>query len=170
MAKRPKRPSDRLQRLYQKLLPRERGLHAELRRIDQTYGTWVAEATGEERESRISQHMHMRDEVLEQLEGIATQRLLRRAAKHPTVIVPEIRRSGKYGQDEHWEQGHATGEWYLKRAAYASVYREIEEAERRRREVWEFRIKIASTVLPWLVALVSVLVSLMLAWRPWKLN
>lgn len=152
-----------------KVLPRERALRAELRRIDRDYEPWVNEVTGAERESRISEHMYMRDEVLEQLEHLATERLCQRASKHPTVVIPRITMTGKYHTDENWERGHATGRWYLKRSASASILREIEEAEKRRREVWEFRIKIAGTVLPWLVALVSALVSLILAW-PWRPN
>jgi hypothetical protein len=106
----------------------------------------------------------MRDEVEEQLDHLATQRLQRRAAKHPTVVIPRITMRGEYHQDENWEHGHATGIWYLKRAAVAAVLRDIEEAERRRREVWEVRLRRASTIFPWLIAILSSVVSLLLAW------
>jgi len=167
-------PSTLLWRLYVRMLPREYGLRAELRRIDRIYNPYVAEAKEDERESRIGEHMHMRDEVQEQLEHLKTVRLGRRAAKYPTVVMPRITMSEKYPGtthhfDKNWERGRTTGKWYLKPDAYASICREIEDAEKRRREIWEFRIKLAGTVLPWLVALVSVLVSLFLAW-PWKSN
>ena len=168
-------PRSLSRRLYMKILPRERGLRAELRRVDRTYEPWVGKANEEERESRIGEHMHMRDEVLEQLEHLATERLRRRAAKYPEVVIPRITMSEKYHQDEkyhydkNWERGPVTGRWYLRRAAYASVYREIEDAKKRRRETWESWAKIAGAVVPWLVALVSALVSLTLAW-PWKPN
>ena len=160
-------PSPLLWRLYMKVLPREHGLRAELRRIARSYEPWVDGAKGEEHESRFAEYMHMRDDILEQLEHLATERLCRRAAKHPTVVIPRITMTEKYHVDKNWERGPVTGIWYLKRVAYASVQRQIEDAEKRRREVWEFRIKIAGTVLPWLVALVSALVSLILAW-PWR--
>jgi hypothetical protein len=162
-------PNALLWHLYVKVLPRERKLRAELRRINRIYEPWVDEAKGEERESRIAEYMHERDEVLEQLELLATERLRRRAAKYPTAVIPRITMTDKDHLDKNWERGPATGRWYLRRAAYASLYREIEDAEKRRREVWESRIKILGTVLPWLVALVSALVSLVLAW-PWRSN
>ena len=40
----------------------------------------------------------------------------------------------KYHYDKNWERGPVTGRWYLRRAVYASVYREIEDAKKRRRE------------------------------------
>jgi hypothetical protein len=165
-------PSTLLWRLYVRMLPREYGLRAELRRIDRIDNPYVAEAKADERESRISEHMYMRDEIEEQLERLKTERLCHRAAKHSTVVIPRVTMSEKYPGtthhfDKNWEQGRTTGKWYLKPDAYASVCREIEDSEKRRREVWEFRIKLAGTVLPWLVALVSALVSLILAWA-WK--
>ena len=166
-------PSTLLWRLYVRMLPREYGLRAELRRIDRIYNPYVAEAKSEdERQSRIGEALYMRDEVQEQLDCLKTERLCRRAAKHPTVVVPRTTMSETFPGtkthfDKDWEQGRTTGKWYLKPHAFAAVYREIEDAEKGRREVWEFRIKLAGTVLPWLVALVSALVSLFLAW-PWK--
>lgn len=163
----------RLWHLCVRMLPREYRLRAELRRIDRVYGCYVAEAKSEdERRSRIGEALHERDEVQEQLECLKTERLCRQAAKHPTGMIPRVTMSEKYPGsthhfDKNWEQGSTTGKWYLKPAAYASICREIEDAEKRRREVWEFRIKLAGVVLPWVVALVSALVSLMLAW-PWR--
>src|SRR2546425_6772065 len=109
--------------LSTKMLSRERALRAELWRLRREYEPWIDEVSGQERESRIGEYLHMRDEVLEKLELLATQRLSRRAAKYPTVVIPRITMSGKHHQDENWEHGHVTGTWDLKRAAYASVLR-----------------------------------------------
>lgn len=156
--------ANHIRRLYLKALPRERQLRAELRRIDRSYKAWIDEGTPGQRDQRIEEYFHMAEEVKEEQAFLKTRRLSRRAAKYPTVTIPHQR--GQEGQ-EKWERGHVTGKWFLKPQAFASVYREIEDAEKRRREVWEFWMKVVGTVVPWLLALASTIVSLFLAW-PWK--
>lgn len=151
--------------LWRRTLPRTWVLRIQLRGIDRLYGPLVAQAEGDERESLIGEHIYFRDEIEEQLEGIRTRRLRHRAKKYPTVGVPAITMRGPHGQDENWEEGHASGEWYLKPAAFASVWLQIEDAQRRRWEMWESRVKVIGGVLPWLTAVLSLLVSLILAWR-----
>jgi len=109
--------------------------------------------------------MDIRAPFVEELKRIDSQKLQKRAARYRTVVVPEITMSLPYGLDENWERGHAIGLWYLKPAAIASIYRQIAEAKRLRREAWESWVKILGTVLPWMIALASVLVSLTLAGR-----
>jgi hypothetical protein len=98
-------------------------------------------------------------------ETAKTNRLKRLADKY-RVIVPEI----PYGlrddqEDEHWERGWASRTWFLKPAATASIYLQIDEAKKRRREAWESRTKIVSNIAPWLITLISVLFSFYLASR-----
>ncbi len=114
----------------------------------------VAKAKGAERESLISEHMYERADVEEQLEGIQTQRLLRVAWKH-YIVAPEIPQANEDDEYENWMRGWASGTWYLKPAAVASLQRQIEEAKRRRREAWETWAKILGGLIPGLIALVS---------------
>ena len=109
--------------------------------------------------------MYERADVQEEVEGIQTRRLLRRARRY-YIVAPEITRTSKaHPVDENWTRGWASGTWYLKPAAVASIQRQIEEAKSRRREAWAVWAKILGGLMTGLIALVSVLVSLILAWR-----
>jgi len=108
--------------------------------------------------------MEERANVQEQLEGIQTQQLLRRAWRY-YIVAPGIPYSREDHEDEHWIRGWASDTWNLKPAAVASLQREIEEAKKRRREAWEAWAKILGGLITGLIALVSALVSLILAWR-----
>jgi hypothetical protein len=80
------------------------------------------------------------------------------------IDVPEIHWKGDELEDENWVRGRETGTWSLKPAAVTSLERQIKEAKKHRREAWEAWAKILSGPIPGLAALVSALVSLILAW------
>jgi hypothetical protein len=145
------------------LLPRTWALRVELRAVDRYYNPRVAKATGEEEDRLISQHMVDRGFIEEELAGIETRRL-RRTARRYNALVPEMRWN-KNNRDEHWERGQYEGTWYLRPAAVAELRRQIEDAKKRRLELWQARATIISGVITGLVALGSVIVSLVLAWR-----
>lgn len=108
--------------------------------------------------------MEERAHLEEQLDGIKTQRLLRRAWRY-YIVAPQKPYSHEDHEDENWVRGWASDTWYLKPAAVASVQRQIEEAKKRHLEAWEVWAKILGGLITVLVALVSALVSLTLAWR-----
>jgi hypothetical protein len=137
-------------------------LRADLRGIDRYYRSRIAQARGDERESLRDTHGHELAYIGEELEGIQTQRLLRRARQY-YIVAPEIPWSSQDHKDENWIRGWASNTWYLKPAAVASLQRQIEEAKKRRREAWEAWAKILGGLITGLVALVSALVSLILA-------
>lgn len=149
----------RLRQLRRRLLPLSLSLRIDLRHIDRQYRSRVAQAPGEERQSLIERHSEEREYVEEQLAGIQTRRLLRRAWRY-FIVTPEMS-----SESTAWTRGWASGTWYLEPAAVASLQREIEEAKKRRREAWEAWAKILGGLITGLVALVSALVSLILAWR-----
>ena len=112
----------------------------------------------------LSEHLFERAFVEEELESVQTQRLLRQAGKY-YVFPPAITRAGDEDEDPNWARGWAAGAWYLRPAAVASVRREIEDAKKRRREAVESWSKIIGGIITALVALGSVIVSFVLAWR-----
>lgn len=157
----------RLRQLPRRLLPHTWVLRASLRGIDRYYRLRVAGAKGDDREQLIQTHMYERALLEEQLEGIQTQRLLHRAWRY-CIVAPEKPWNREDHEDENWIRGWASDTWYLKSAAVASLQHQIEEAKKRRREAWEAWAKILGGLTPLitgLVALVSALVSLTLAWR-----
>jgi hypothetical protein len=145
------------------LLPRTWALRLQLRAVDRFYSPRVAKAGGEEEDRLIGQHMVERGFIEEELAGIETRRLCRTARRY-NVLVPEMRWS-KNNRDEHWERGQYEGTLYLRRAAVAELRRQIEDAKKRRLELWQARATIISGLVTGLVALGSVIVSLVLAWR-----
>ncbi len=153
----------RLRRLFRTLFPRAWVLQANLRDIDRYYRPLVAQAKGDEREMLIDRHIQERTYVEEELDGIQTQRLLRQASRY-YIVVPGIPRDSEDHQDDNWTYGWLSGTWYLEPAAIASLRRQIEEVQKRRREAWDAWAKILGSLITGLVALVSALVSLILAW------
>jgi hypothetical protein len=139
-------------------------LRSSLRRIDRLYRPLTTKAKGDDRERLIEEHCHERADVEEQLEGIQTQRLLRRARRY-YIVTPEIKLAGDDWEDENWTRGWASGTLYLKPAAVASLQRQIEDTKKRRRDVWEAWAKILGGLITGLVALGSLLVSAILAWK-----
>ena len=101
----------------------------------------------------------------EELKGLQTDRLRRQARKYYIVTPPITPHAHVHGLDNNWERGLNTHTWYLKPGTVSSIWREIEDARRRRRDVWEAWAKIVGGVVTALVALGSVIVSLVLAWR-----
>jgi len=88
--------------------------------------------------------------------------LLRRARKY-YIVPPAITRHGDENDDP--QRGWMSGTWYLRPTAVASLRREIEDAQKRRRETWETRVRIFGGVAPWLSAILSALAAAILAWR-----
>lgn len=154
----------RLRQLSRRLLPRTWVLRAALRRSDRVYRPRIAQAKGDEREQLIGEYMDDRYSLDEQLEGIHTQRLLRRAWRY-YIVAPGKPHSREDHEDENWIRGWASDTWYLKPGAVAALQRQIEEAKKRRLEIWEARAKIVGPLITGLALLVSALVSLILAWR-----
>jgi hypothetical protein len=153
----------RFRQLSRALLPRTWVLRAELRSTNRLYRSLIAQAKGDEREDLVGKHMVERALVEEELEEIQTRRLLHWAWRY-YIVAPSIPYSSDDWDDENWGRGWQTGLLYLKPAAVTSLQRQIEEAKKRRREVWEAWAKILSGLITGLVALVSALVSLVLAW------
>jgi hypothetical protein len=153
----------RLRQLWRRLLPRAWVLWAELRAIDRDYRPLLQQAKGQDHESLMNEYAQDRASVEEELAGLETQRLIRRAWRY-YIVAPEIPWTSKDHEDEHWYRGWASGTWHLKRAAVAALQRQIEDAQKRRREAWEAWAKILGGLITGLVALVSALVSLILAW------
>lgn len=92
-------------------------------------------------------------------------RRLVRKEKYRMVVIPERTAVRRGDSDEHWTQGGVYGTWFLKPASDAAVWRQIQEARKLRREACESWIKVVGAVLPWVIALVSLLVSWTLAGR-----
>jgi hypothetical protein len=97
----------RLRQLPRKLLPRSWVLRANLRRCDRIYTPLIAQAKGEKREHLITERMEDRASLQEQLEGIQTGRLLRRAWRY-YIVAPEMPVFSEDQQDENWTRGWAT--------------------------------------------------------------
>ena len=152
----------RLSRLSLRTLPRTWRLRIELRGVHRHYVPLIDRAKPDEEDLLIGEYMHFRDEITEQLEGIASQRLIRTAEKYH-IVPPAIPWSGKAHLDENWSRGSASGTWRLKPAAIALLWRQIEDAKKRRLDVWDARAKILGGLISGLVGLGSVLVSLVLA-------
>lgn len=157
-------PMSRLRRLSRRVLRRTWVLRSSLRRIDRFYRPLTAKAKGDDRETLIEEHWHARADVEEQLEGIQTQRLLRRARRY-YIVTPEIKLTGDDWEDENWARGWASGTSYLKPTAVGSLQRQVEDAKKRRRDAWEAWAKILGGLIAGLVALESLLVSAILAWK-----
>ena len=154
----------RLRQMSRRLLPRTWVLRAAIRRSDRYYRPRVALAKGDDRKQLVQEHMEERASLEEQLAGIQTRRLLRRAWRY-YIVAPEIPWSSEDREDSNWIRGWASDTWHLKAAAVASLERQIQEAKKRRLETWEAWAKILGGLLTLLIALVSALVSLTLAWR-----
>ena len=153
-----------LRQLSRRLLPRTWVLRAALRRNDRYYRPHLDQAKGDKRELLISEYMEDRTSLEEQLEGIRTQRLCRRAWRY-YIVAPEKPYSHEDHEDENWIRGWASDTWYLKPGGVASLQRQIEEAKKRRREAWEAWTKILGGIITGLTALAAILLSLILAWR-----
>lgn len=154
----------RLRQLSRGLLPRTWVLRADLRRTDRFYRSSIAQLEGDEREQHIAEWMGERYSLDEQLQGIQSQRLLRRAWWY-YIVAPEMPHRREDHENENWIRGWASETWYLKPAGVALLQRQIEEAKKRRREAWEAWAKILGSLITGLIALVSALVALTLAWR-----
>jgi hypothetical protein len=155
-----------LPQVYRALLPRSWSLRLDLRAVDRNYAPLIAKAEGDERIRLKAEHSADWFEVSEAIEGIETQKLLRLSRRYHVVTppIPQLKSEDDV-EDENWKRGWTTGTWHLKEAPAARLWREIQDARKRRRDAIESWVKIATSALPWLTALVSALVSLSLAGR-----
>jgi hypothetical protein len=160
----PLMPTSKRRRFAQKFLPRTWVLQYDRRRTNRIFRPLIANAKGDERRKLVDEHMWELASIEEQLEGIQTARVLRQARKY-YIVTPEIKLDEGIDEGRSWQRGWASDTLYLKPAAVASLLREIEDTKRRRRDVWESWIKILGGLITALVALGSVIVSLVLAWR-----
>jgi hypothetical protein len=136
----------RLRYLSQALLPRTWVLRASLRRIDRHYKRRAAQEKGEEHELLRDQYMEERAFVEEELESIPTERLLRRMSRY-YIVAPRKPRSPDDYEDENRIRGGVSDIWRLKPAAIASLQRQIDEVQKRRREAWEAWAKILGSLI-----------------------
>jgi len=136
-------------------------IRADLRGLDRTYRPLVANAKGHEREMLNSEWASESAELLDELEELQARRLLRRAWRY-YIVAPE-KPHGNDDENEHWRRGYTGETWHLKPAGIAGIRRQIEEARARRRDAWATWAKILGGLLTGLIALVSALVSLILA-------
>lgn len=153
----------KVRQVLRRPLPRTWVLRADLQRSDRIYMPLIDEAKGNEREQLIAEYRSDRAPLEEELEGIRTQRLIRRAWRF-YIVAPEKPYGREDYEDENWIRGWASWTWYLKPSGVATLQRQIEEAKKRRLEVWEGWVKIVTAPISLLIALVSALVSLILAW------
>lgn len=149
-----------LGRLVKRVLPRTWVLRADLRALNRTYRSLVANAKGNDRDAFDNEWASQSTELLDEVEELQTRRLLRRAWRH-YIVAPEKPR-GDDDENEHWSRGYGGETWHLKPAGVAAIRRQIEEAKTRRREAWATWAKILGGLLTGLIALVSALVSLIL--------
>ena len=150
-----------LRRAVRWLLLRTWVLRADLRALDRRYRPLVANTKGDEREMLNAEWASETAELLDELEELQARRLLRRAWHY--YIVALEKPHGDDDENEHWRRGFTGETWHLKPAGIASIRRQIEEARARRREACATWAKILGGLLTGLIALVSALVSLILA-------
>jgi hypothetical protein len=90
--------------------------------------------------------MEERAFVEEEFESIPTERLLRRMSRY-YIVAPRKPRSPDDYEDENRIRGGVSDIWRLKPAAIASLQRQINEAQKRRREAWEAWAKILGSLI-----------------------
>lgn len=82
------------------MLPRTWTLRASLRGLDRYFLPRIAQAKGDERESLDQEYSYERASVEEEIEGIQTQWLIRKARKY-YIVIPKI----SWSEDENWVRG-----------------------------------------------------------------
>jgi hypothetical protein len=142
-------------RLSRVLLPETWRIRADQRGVNRYYR--------EQNKYNSDDHIYELFDLHEQLQAVETRRVLRLASRY-FIIVLDTPRSSDNDESEYWEWSSVNHRWYLKPAGVASLQRQIQEAKKQRREVWEAWAKIVGGLMTGLVALVSALVSLILAW------
>ena len=119
-----------------------------------------AAKSADEKEEALSELYYEVEQFQWEIHQIVTRKLLLEANRFlidlEDIPVPK-------GWDEHWITG-AWGHRYLNRKSYDELTKAVREAtyanDKRRREVWEFRLKVVATVLTGLTGLTGALIGL----------
>lgn len=154
----------RLRQLWEALLPYPWVLRVRLRRLNRFYSPLLKKAKGDERETINQEWGSESAEIEDELDSQMTSRL-HRIARRYYVTFPPTPQLSRVDEDENWTRGRVIETWHLKPAGVALVMRQIEEAKARRRSKWESWAKILGGLITSLVALGSVIVSIILALR-----
>lgn len=140
----------------------------QLRGIDQLYRRRLTEArTDDEKRELYENRAWQAATIDDELKGYQSQHLVRKARRYHIVPppIPWGKRLPLGDEDKSWIRGWASDEWYLRPEAFSLLLGEVDEAKARRRAVWESWVKILGGLITGLVALGSVIVSLILALR-----
>ena len=133
------------------------------RRLTRRHDLQIQTATTDDEKRAVSEaYLHNREELREDLEAYRSDQLVRHARRY-YLVPPAIPWGRGEDDDPHWERGPVSDEWHLRPAAFADLYRQIEDARARRRAVWESWAKIVGGLLSGIIAVLSVIVSLVLA-------
>lgn len=135
-----------------------------LRRLRRDHAARLQNASNEEAGYASEDYLRAQSEIREAVEGDRTDRLVRQARRYH-IVPPEFPGAAPLNDDKSWERGPVSDEWRLRPKAFAELYREVEDAKARRRLVLESWAKILGGLITGLVALLSVIVSLVLALR-----
>ncbi len=152
-----------LRRAFYACLPSELALRLRHRAIDRHFKPRIEKATGDDRRYLQEQRWEGIQTLEEFHQDAFTQRLLRKGRRY--YVVPPPRPSFENDDDPnlaYWTRG-INDTPYLTMTGVALIVRQIDEEKARRRAKWESWAKILGGILPGLVALGSVIVSVILA-------
>lgn len=156
-----------LARLARWVTPVTWRLQWSLGRVDRAYGPLVADAEKindqDEAQKIRCEWAHYREEIEEQREGIATERLVRQAQRLEIPIPPRLFPAGS-DEGEHWVLGRVTGTYYLKDEARWGLLNKIRAEKNERRTPFITWITLLIGLVGALTGLVSVLHEL--GWGP----
>jgi hypothetical protein len=137
-----------------------------LKEIDRRYARQAKKVDKPDHERLRYERSIEREEIIEQYADDLSSRLLRKARRYYVVPPRTPRKDVENPQgNEHWNYLPMLETLALTQAGIAVVQRGIEEAQARRRQKWETWAKILGGLVTGLVALGSVIVSLVLALR-----
>jgi nitrate reductase NapE component len=122
-----------VRRLRARVLPFAHELRLRQREVDAYYRACIRQTQDRhERESLRREHEAAAARTEEELYGLGTARLIRRAAKYDIFPPEKPWGAADQGGDDTWgRETGAPGTWYLRPAARAALQREVEEARRR---------------------------------------
>jgi hypothetical protein len=151
-------------RIERACLPFEMLARVYLRRLHRRHAARLRGASGEEARYESEEYIRAQAEIREAVEGDRSDRLVRQARRYH-IVPPEFPGAAPLNDDPSWERGPVSDEWRLRPKIFAALYREVDDAKARRRLVLESWAKILGGLITGLVALLSVIVSLVLALR-----
>lgn len=95
-------------------------------------------------------YLYERREIEEEINGIISRKLLRRARELRVPVPPLGADAGKDDMPEYWEKGWVTGRWFLNEKGILAVREEI-----RREERW--KMERLAQWKPWINTILSLL-------------